>query len=71
MARDSAAAMDQGWAHDGVSKWLAYHRANGELIGRVGLSGSTVDGRDCLEVGWAVRQQFWGRVRNRDRAGRA
>lgn len=19
-----------------------------------------MDGRDCLEVGWAVRQQFWG-----------
>lgn len=61
-ARESAAAMDQGWAHDGVSKWLAYHRANGELTGRGGLSRSTVDGRDCLAVGWrSDSDSLWGR----------
>lgn len=59
-ARDKALAMGQGWARDGVGKWLAYDRSNGDMIGRGGLSRSSVDGRDCLEVGWAVRQQFWG-----------
>jgi len=60
-AREHAMAMGEGWAREGVSKWLAYERANGELVGRGGLSRTCVDGRDCYEVGWAVREKFWGR----------
>src|SRR5580692_10743402 len=55
MAQQRAAGYGQAWAADGVSKWLAYDRRTGELIGRGGLSRQNVIGRRRLEVGWAVR----------------
>jgi [ribosomal protein S5]-alanine N-acetyltransferase len=59
-ARRNAAAMGEGWRVDGVHKWLAYDRADGTLIGRGGLSYKHVDGARRLELGWAVRERFWG-----------
>jgi ribosomal-protein-alanine N-acetyltransferase len=55
------ARMAERWAADGVHKWMAYDRMNGECVGRGGLSRAMVDGRDCLEVGWVLHRRFWGR----------
>lgn len=54
------ARIAQRWFVDGVHKWMAYHRVTGDLIGRGGLSRKCVDGRERLEVGWALHQRFWG-----------
>lgn len=59
-ARETAASMAQAWLSDGVNKWIAYDRASGELLGRGGLSYAEVDGARRLEIGWAVREPFWG-----------
>jgi ribosomal-protein-alanine N-acetyltransferase len=48
------------WERDGVSKWMAYDRATGELIGRGGMTLVELDGADRLEVGWAVLGAHWG-----------
>jgi len=48
------------WSVDGVHKWMAYHRATGVPVGRGGLSRQRVDGRECLELGWALHRGFWG-----------
>ena len=48
------------WSIDGVHKWMAYHRVTGEPVGRGGLSRKQVDGRECLELGWALHRRFWG-----------
>jgi len=52
--------MGRAWQTDGVHKWMAYDRVDGELIGRGGLSYTEVDGTRRLEIGWAVRERFWG-----------
>ena len=59
-AEESARRFATGWARDGVSKWIAYDRSSGELVGRGGLSRVPVDGAERLEVGWAVLGRFWG-----------
>ena len=51
---------ERAWTTGGVHKWMAYDRATGELVGRGGLSRVYVDGAQRLEVGWAVRDRFWG-----------
>jgi RimJ/RimL family protein N-acetyltransferase len=52
---ERARSFGEGWANDGVSKWLAYDAITGELIGRGGLSYVEVDGAFRHELGWAVR----------------
>src|SRR4051794_39849855 len=54
-------AMAAQWAGEGVGKWLAYQRTDGSLVGRGGLSVVSLFGQRRLEVGWAVRQELWGR----------
>lgn len=49
------------WERLGVSKWMAYSRADGGLVGRGGLSRALVEGQERLEVGWVVRSELWGR----------
>jgi mutator protein MutT len=76
-ARHWAARTGQEWETAGVSKWIAYDRATGELVGRGGLSRMDAEGErtrriasmlpsgrwtaDRLEVGWTVRADRWGR----------
>lgn len=55
-----AARMARGWLVAGVHKWMAYDRFTGERIGRGGLSRAHIDGRDCLEIGWALHRRCWG-----------
>jgi RimJ/RimL family protein N-acetyltransferase len=59
-ARDAADDMGRAWRTTGIHKWLAYARDTGELIGRGGLSYTEVDAARRLELGWAVRERFWG-----------
>ncbi len=59
-AAAQAAAFAEGWAHDGVSKWLAYDRATGELLGRGGMTRVHLEGAARLEVGWAIVGTHWG-----------
>jgi RimJ/RimL family protein N-acetyltransferase len=59
-ARDFAEAMERGWQEDGVGKWLAHSRSDGTLIGRGGCSLATVEGNREVEIGWAVRERYWG-----------
>ena len=61
MAQQRAADYGRAWEAGGVSKWLAYDRRTGELVGRGGLSRVNLIGRRRLEVGWAVRGDRWGR----------
>lgn len=55
-----ATGMHERWQRDGVGKWVAYRRGDGELIGRGGLTWTEIDGRPTLELGWAIREQHRG-----------
>ncbi|WP_017573707.1 GNAT family N-acetyltransferase [Nocardiopsis halotolerans] len=59
-AWESALHMGHAWEVDGVHKWIAHDRGSGELVGRGGLSYAVVDCLRRLEIGWAVRERFWG-----------
>jgi RimJ/RimL family protein N-acetyltransferase len=58
---EEVARIAQAWLVAGVHKWMAYDRVTGERIGRGGLSRAHVDGRDRLEIGWALHHKFWHR----------
>ena len=53
--------MEASWRNHGVGKWLAYERSTGSLVGRGGPSWAVVGGAGCVEIGWAFRQEAWGR----------
>jgi RimJ/RimL family protein N-acetyltransferase len=55
-----ARSCEERRALDGVSKWMAYDRGSGVLIGRGGLSRTTIEGSPRLEVGWTLRRESWG-----------
>ncbi|GAA4970409.1 GNAT family N-acetyltransferase [Kineococcus glutinatus] len=59
-ARRWAQEAEEAWRRDGVGKWLAHRREDGELVGRGGLSRTVLQERPCLELGWAVRTPFRG-----------
>ena len=56
-----ARAMAARWADDGVGKWMAHDRADGTLVGRGGLTRTTLGAETVLEVGWVVRDALSGR----------
>jgi len=60
VAEQNARRFAAGWVADGVSKWIAYDRFSGELVGRGGLSRVHLDGADRLEVGWTILGRLWG-----------
>jgi len=60
-ARRFAEAMERSWRDLGFGKWLAYDSSTGALLGRGGLSSAVVEGAERVEVGWALRQEVWGR----------
>ena len=55
-----AEAMESSWRRR-VGKWLAYEESTGALVGRGGPSWAVVEGAECVEIGWALRQEVWGR----------
>jgi len=60
-ASEFATAMGHAWQTGGVGKWLAYRREDAVLVGRGGCSLAVVEDRRQLEIGWAVREEHWGR----------
>ena len=60
-AHDRAALWAAGWQLGDIHKWVAYDRANGELIGRGGASRQLVAGAERIEIGWTLRADRWGR----------
>jgi RimJ/RimL family protein N-acetyltransferase len=60
-ATRAAALFGDAWRENGVSKWIAYDRDTGALVGRGGLSRWELEGHEGLEVGWGLRGAFWGR----------
>lgn len=59
-AHRAAGGWRTAWETSGASKWIAYHRATGELVGRGGLARVELDGRIRLEVGWTLLGHRWG-----------
>ena len=55
-----AGSFGEQWRTNGVSKWLAYEKASDNLVGRGGLSRVPVEGREQLELGWALLGAHWG-----------
>jgi RimJ/RimL family protein N-acetyltransferase len=56
-----AERMESSWRDHGVGKWLAYEQSTGAVVGRGGPSWAVVEGAGCVEIGWALRQEVWGR----------
>ncbi len=40
--------------------WATIHKETGRFIGRCGLLPRTIDGREEVEVAYAIAQDFWG-----------
>ena len=55
-----AERMEISWRR-GVGKWLAYEGSSGAFVGRGGPSWAVVEGAECVEIGWALRREVWGR----------
>jgi RimJ/RimL family protein N-acetyltransferase len=55
-----AERMESSWSR-GVGKWLAYEESTGAFVGRGGPSWATLEGVEYVEIGWALRKEFWGR----------
>jgi RimJ/RimL family protein N-acetyltransferase len=56
-----ATGMARRWSEDGIGKWMARRRGDGDLVGRGGLSRFELAGESVLEVGWVVRDALTGR----------
>jgi ribosomal-protein-alanine N-acetyltransferase len=60
-ATSEATSIREAWVKpNGVHKWMAYDKNTNEIIGRGGLSVVNIEGRDELELGWAVRKKYQG-----------
>lgn len=63
-ASDAQARADRAvnaWENGGADRWMAYDRSTGALVGRGGVALAEVEGDQCLDVGWVVRDDVWGR----------
>ena len=62
-ARQSAAILGADivqWQADSFGPWVFFERATGAFVGRGGLRRTTVTGRECVELLYAVRPDAWG-----------
>jgi [ribosomal protein S5]-alanine N-acetyltransferase len=48
------------WQRESFGPWLFFEGSTGLFVGRGGLRRTTVDGRDCVEILYAVRSDVWG-----------
>ena len=48
------------WQKDAFGPWVFFERATGAFVGRGGLRRTTVTGRECVELLYAVRSDAWG-----------
>lgn len=49
------------WQRHGFGLWTVHDRASGRFVGRGGLRHVAIDGRDEIEVAYALLADFWGR----------
>jgi [ribosomal protein S5]-alanine N-acetyltransferase len=49
------------WQRHAFGPWVFFEVATGVFVGRGGLRHSTLAGRDCVELLYAVRPDAWGR----------
>jgi ribosomal-protein-alanine N-acetyltransferase len=48
------------WDRNGFGLWLLRDVRSGAVVGRGGLLRQTIEGRDEVEVGWAIVPERWG-----------
>ena len=60
-ALDTLAGDIDHWQQRSFGPWVFFESATGMFVGRGGLRSSTVAGRECVEVLYAVRSDAWGR----------
>jgi [ribosomal protein S5]-alanine N-acetyltransferase len=60
-AADILAADIAHWQERSFGPWVFFETASGVFVGRGGLRNSTIAGRECIEVLYAVRPDAWGR----------
>ena len=60
-AADILAGDIDHWQRHSFGPWVFFESATGMFVGRGGLRSSTVAGRECVEVVYAVRSDAWGR----------
>jgi RimJ/RimL family protein N-acetyltransferase len=65
MTREETAAQlarwEAHWERYGFGRWSLRDPATGAFVGRGGLMHVDVDGRDEVEVGYALASEFWGK----------
>jgi RimJ/RimL family protein N-acetyltransferase len=49
------------WRQQQFGPWVFFEASSGVFVGRGGLRHTTVAGRECVEVLYAVRSDVWGR----------
>ena len=59
------------WQERSFGPWVFFETATGVFVGRGGLRTSTVAGRECVEVLYAVRSDAWGKGYASEIAARA
>jgi [ribosomal protein S5]-alanine N-acetyltransferase len=58
--REFLAAHLAHWERLGFGRWMWHSKTDGRFVGRAGLYTQNVDGRDEVEVGYALLPEFWG-----------
>jgi [ribosomal protein S5]-alanine N-acetyltransferase len=48
------------WERLGFGRWMWHSKADGRFVGRAGLYTQNVNGKDEVEIGYAVIPEFWG-----------
>jgi RimJ/RimL family protein N-acetyltransferase len=48
------------WERHGFGLWVFRDPANGRFVGRAGLRHDTVDGKEEVELAYALMAEFWG-----------
>lgn len=48
------------WQELGFGPWVFFERATGMFVGRGGLRRSTIAGKECVELLYALRPDAWG-----------
>lgn len=51
----------QHWITHGFGWWAVFERASGDFVGRGGIRRIELEGRDEVEVGYALLPAYWGR----------
>jgi ribosomal-protein-alanine N-acetyltransferase len=59
--RRGVARTVEDWDRVGYGPWTLRDRGGGAFVGRGGLQRATIDGVDEVELGYALRPEWWGR----------